>query len=180
MDAMRMEAFLRVCVILLLLTTACLVRFDSQTSLIFPSYSRTASFRDMNALFVLVFIDIAAAGYNLIQLVIRCMLISSPQKQDMRGSYKHLAWFSFLLDQAVVYMIFAANSASLLASVYALNGEHHLFWMKLCSKFNRFCTQIGGALLCSYVAFLLMAVVSFLSAYGLFRHYSPKTFLVLK
>ncbi|MFS7991612.1 hypothetical protein Hanom_Chr12g01072721 [Helianthus anomalus] len=48
---------------------------------------------------VLVFIDIAAAGYNLIQLVIRCMLISSPQKQDMRGSYKHLAWFSFLLDQ---------------------------------------------------------------------------------
>ncbi|KAK9060644.1 hypothetical protein SSX86_021350 [Deinandra increscens subsp. villosa] len=179
MEAMRIEAFLRVCVTLLLITTACLVRFDSQTTLIFTSYSRTATFRDLNALFVLVFIDISAAGYNLIQLVIRGLLYSH-WKPDMKGPYKHLAWFSFLLDQAVVYMIFAANSASLMVSVYGVTGEHHLFWMKLCNKFNRFCTQIGGALLCGYVASLLMAVVSFLSAYSLFRHYSPKTFLVLK
>ncbi|KAI7746705.1 hypothetical protein M8C21_023969, partial [Ambrosia artemisiifolia] len=82
--------------------------------------------------------------------------------------------------KAVVYMIFGASTGSLMACVYAITGERHLFWMKLCNKFNRFCIQIGGALLCGYVAFLLMAVVSFLSAYSLFRHYSPKTFLVLK
>ncbi|KAL8242900.1 hypothetical protein R6Q59_013202 [Mikania micrantha] len=64
MNAMRIEAFLRVWVSLLLLTSACLIRFDTQTSLIFISYSRTATFKDLNALFVVVFIDIAAAGYN--------------------------------------------------------------------------------------------------------------------
>ncbi|KAI3711789.1 hypothetical protein L1987_70335 [Smallanthus sonchifolius] len=132
---MRIEACLRVCASLLLLTTACLVRFDSQTSLIFTSYSRTATFRDMNVLFVLVFMDIAAAGYNLIQLVIRGLL-SSHLKPDMGGSYKHLAWLSFLFDQAVVYMIFAAHSACLMVAVYAITGEHHLFWMKLCNKFT--------------------------------------------
>ncbi|KAI3790452.1 hypothetical protein L2E82_03499 [Cichorium intybus] len=179
MNIMRMEAFLRACATLLLLTTACLIRFNRQTSLIFPSYSRTATFRDLNALYVLVFIDIAAAGYNLIQLVLRGLL-SSHLKPNMNGSYKHLAWVSFLFDQAVVYMIFAANSAGLTASLFAVTGEHHLFWMKLCNKFNRFCTQIGGALLCGYAAFFLMAMVSSLTGYGLFRHYSPKNYLVLK
>ncbi|XP_076897479.1 CASP-like protein 2C1 [Bidens hawaiensis] len=180
MNTMRMEAFLRFCVALLLLTSACLIRFDSQTSFIFVSYSRTATFKDMNVLFVLVFLDIAAGGYNLIQLLIKYLLYKQYQKLDMRGSYKHLAWFSVLIDQAVAYMIFAANSACLLAATYAVTGEHHLFWLKLCNKFTRFCTQIGGALLCAYVAVLLMAVVSSLSAYSLFRHYSPKAFLVLK
>ncbi|CAI9285546.1 unnamed protein product [Lactuca saligna] len=179
MDITRMEALLRACATLLLLTTACLVRFDTQTSLIFPEYSRTATFRDMNALYVLVFMDVAVAGYNLVQLVIRGLL-SSHMKQDMNGSYKHLAWISFLFDQAVVYMLFAANSACLTASLLAVRGEHDLFWMKLCNKFNRFCNQIGGALLCGYAAFFLMALVSSLSAYSLFRHYSPKKYLVLK
>ncbi|KAK1414058.1 hypothetical protein QVD17_29796 [Tagetes erecta] len=180
METMKIETFLRVCVTLVLLTTACLVRFDSQTSLIFTSYSKTATFRDMNDLFVLVFLDIAAAGYNIILLVIR-RLLSSRLKPDMRGSYKHLAWFTFLFDQAVAYLILASNSAGLVASIYAITGDkHHLFWMKLCNKFNRFCIQVGGALLCGYVAFLLMVAISLLSGYGLFRHYSPKTFLVLK
>ncbi|XP_024980615.1 CASP-like protein 2C1 [Cynara cardunculus var. scolymus] len=179
MDIMRVEAFLRVCATLLFITTACLVRLDTQTSLIFTSFSRTATFRDMNALFVLVFIDIAAAGYNLIQLVIRGLL-SSHLKPDMTTSYKHLAWLSFLFDQVVAYMVFAATSAALTASLLALTGEHDLFWMKLCNKFNRFCTQIGGAMLCGYTAFIFMVMVSSLSAFGLFRHYSPRSFLDLK
>ncbi|KAJ9557791.1 hypothetical protein OSB04_012405 [Centaurea solstitialis] len=179
MNIKRIEAFLRVCATLLLLTTACLVRLDTQTTLIFTSFSRTATFRDMNALFVLVFIDIAAAGYNLIQLVIR-RLLSSHLKPDMKTSYKYLVWLSFLLDQVAVYMVFAATSACLTASLLAVTGEHDLFWMKLCNKFNRFCAQIGGAILCGYTTFLFMAIVSSLSAFGLFRHYSPKSFRDLK
>nr|XP_043625155.1 CASP-like protein 2C1 [Erigeron canadensis] len=180
-NIMKLEALLRVGATLLLLTAALLVRFDTQTSLIFTSFSRTASFKDLKALYVLVFIDIAVAGYNLVQLVLR-FLLSSHLKQDIKkGSYyKHLAWLSFLFDQAVVYLVFATHTASLTASLFAVTGEHHLFWMKLCNKFNRFCTQIGGAILCGYVAFLLMAIVTFLSAYGLLRHYSPKRFLLLK
>ncbi|PWA58201.1 CASP-like protein [Artemisia annua] len=179
MKLMKLEALLRVCATLLILTTACLIRFDTQTSLIFPSFSRTASFKDLNALVVLVYMDIAAAGYNMIQLIIRGLL-SSHINPDIEGSYKHLAWLSFLFDQGVVYMLFATNTASLTASLFAITGEHHLFWIKLCNKFSRFCAQIGGALLCGYAAFILMAMVSFLSAYGLFRHYSPKRFLLLK
>ncbi|GJT14497.1 RNA-directed DNA polymerase, eukaryota, reverse transcriptase zinc-binding domain protein [Tanacetum coccineum] len=74
-------------------------RFDTQTSLIFPSFSRTASFKDLNALVVLVYMDIAAAGYNMIQLIIRGVL-SSNLKPDIEGSYKHLAWLTLLFDQS--------------------------------------------------------------------------------
>ncbi|XP_071742138.1 CASP-like protein 2C1 [Rutidosis leptorrhynchoides] len=179
MDIMKLEAFLRVFAILLFLTAACLVRFDTQTSLIFTSYSQTATYKDLNALYVFVFIDIAVAAFNMIQLVIRG-LCSSHLKQDIKGTYKHLAWLSFLFDQAVVYMVFAATTTALVASLYAVTGEHHLFWMKVCDKYTRFCTQIGGALLCGYAAFLLMAIVTSISAFGLFRHYSPRKFLLLK
>ncbi|KVH93649.1 Uncharacterized protein family UPF0497, trans-membrane plant [Cynara cardunculus var. scolymus] len=150
MDIMRVEAFLRVCATLLFITTACLVRLDTQTSLIFTSFSRTATFRDMNALLSTLF--------------------------TFETRYDDFIQASCL----ALFLIRSATSAALTASLLALTGEHDLFWMKLCNKFNRFCTQIGGAMLCGYTAFIFMVMVSSLSAFGLFRHYSPRSFLDLK
>ncbi|KAL3535359.1 hypothetical protein ACH5RR_003820 [Cinchona calisaya] len=164
---------LRLFATFLLVLSACLVAFDSQTKLLFYSILRKASFRDLNALFVLVCIDSAAAAYNVLQ-ILRCSIFPSP-KVD-----KNLAWLCYLLDQAVVYLAFAANSAALQGSLFAITGQNNFQWMKLCNIYTRFCIQIGGALVCGFIACLVLAVISALSAYSLFRLYSPKHFLQLK
>lgn len=79
-----------------------------------------------------------------------------------------------------VYLTFATNSAAFEASMIALTGTEALQWMKVCNRYTRFCIQIGGALLCGFLASILMALISTASAYKLFRMYSPKSFLRLK
>uniref|UniRef100_A0A5B7B8W5 CASP-like protein n=1 Tax=Davidia involucrata TaxID=16924 RepID=A0A5B7B8W5_DAVIN len=179
MEIVKREAFLRLLAILLLVLTACLVGFDTQTKVIFSLVVRKANFRDLNALLVLVLIDSLAAGYNLLQLV-RCFITCRFKCELTAGSNINLAWLCFVLDQAAVYIVFAANSAAFEASLIAVTGASSFQWMKLCNRYTRFCIQIGGALLCGFVATLLMALLSSISAYSLFRLYSPKQFLTLK
>ncbi|KAF6150589.1 hypothetical protein GIB67_013150 [Kingdonia uniflora] len=80
----------------------------------------------------------------------------------------------------VAYVSYATNLAAAQASILAITGSSQLQWMKLCNIYTRFCFQIGGGLLCGFLASLLMAVISSISAFNLFRFYSTKEFLVLK
>ncbi|KAL3532838.1 hypothetical protein ACH5RR_006359 [Cinchona calisaya] len=148
----------------LLVLTACLVALDSETKIVFDVIVKKATFRDLNILFVLVWIDSAAAAYNVLQ-VLRCCVFSGP-KVD-----KNLAWLCYLLDQAVAYIVFATSSAALQGSLFAVTGNSHFQWMKLCNIFTRFCFQIGGALICGFVACLVLLAISSVSAYTLFRLY---------
>ncbi|GMY35395.1 CASP-like protein 2C1 [Fagus crenata] len=173
----RINVYLRVCAILLLVLTACLVGLDTQTKQVF-FVDRTATFRDLDALLTLVYVDAVAAFYNLLQLC-KC-LISAKFEGNLRCAYIYVSWIGLLLDQLAAYITFAATSASLAVSVLAITGQKDFQWMKLCNKFTRYCIQIGGALICGYVASILMAVISFISAFNLFRNYSPKRFLHLK
>ncbi|ONI27458.1 hypothetical protein PRUPE_1G088100 [Prunus persica] len=173
----KTEAFLRLCAVLVLVLTACLVGFDSQTKYLIFIY-RKATFRDLKSLSVLVYVVSVAAGYNLLQLG-KCSK-SAWCKENLKGSNIYVAWLCFLLDQVAVYVTFGANSAALEASVLAIKGAQDFQWMKLCNKYTRFCFQIGGALACGYVACILMAWISLISAFNLFRLYSPKQFLLLK
>ncbi|KAK4337543.1 hypothetical protein RND71_042030 [Anisodus tanguticus] len=181
MDIVRREFLLRLFATLLLILTSCLVGFDTQTKVLFYTVHVKASFKYMNVLGVLVWIDVAVAGYNVLQLL-RCFFNIPTSKGDsIKQSSNYMnCWLNFFLDQAVVYTVFAAHSAAIEASAIALVGVQSLQWMKICNKFTRFCNQIGGALLLGYVAVLLLVVVSSLSAFQLFRLYSPKRFLQLK
>ncbi|XP_061361704.1 CASP-like protein 2C1 [Gastrolobium bilobum] len=174
----RGEVYLRVSAILVLVLTACLVAFDTQTKVVLLTIEKKATYKDVNALKILVYITSAAAGYNMLQLCKHSL--SAYSGGNPKGSSISMAWICFLLDQIAVYMTFATNSAALEASVLAITGSEALQWMKVCNKFNRFCIQIGGALLCGYVASILMALISTISAYKVFRMYSPKWFLRLK
>lgn len=82
--------------------------------------------------------------------------------------------------QVAAYVVFGASTAALQESALAITGEKSFQWMKLCNRFTRFCFQIGGALVCGYIAVVLMAITASLSAFSLFRIYSPKQFLVPK
>ncbi|KAG6411793.1 hypothetical protein SASPL_129877 [Salvia splendens] len=134
---------------------------------------------------VLVWIDVAAAVYNLLQLI-------TSYKVQRFATNIYVSWGIFLLDQkdggvfnecnmqAAAYTVFGATAAAVQGSTIAITGEKSFQWMKLCNRFTRFCFQIGGALICGYAAALLMAITASISAYSLFRFYSPKRFLVLK
>ncbi|KAF8392910.1 hypothetical protein HHK36_021150 [Tetracentron sinense] len=175
---LKAEGFLRFFSLGLLALTACLVGLDAQTKEIFFSLERKATFRDLNALLALVYVDSIAAGYNLLQLS-KCFFISG-FNGNPTGSYKNLAWVFFFLDQMAAYVCFAANLAATQASLLAVTGASQFQWMKICNRYTRFCIQIGGALLCGLIASLVMAVISSISAFNLFRLYSSKQFLVLK
>ncbi|XP_056176734.1 CASP-like protein 2C1 isoform X2 [Syzygium oleosum] len=99
--AAKTEALLRVCAILLLVLTACLVAMDAQTKLIVYTYAKKATFRDLNALPVLVYIDGVVAGYNLLQLS-RCSVSACYKREIQSPLLKNLSWVHFLLDQLLL------------------------------------------------------------------------------
>ncbi|KAJ4709341.1 CASP-like protein [Melia azedarach] len=176
MELQKVEALLRVSSALLLISTACLVSLDTQTKVVFVK--RRITYKQLDAFVHLVYVASAAAAYNLLQLG-RCVF-SSSLKEKSNKSYRYLAWVFYLLDQMVVYITFITNSAATEQAIIALNGAKVFQWMKWCSKFSRFCFQAGGAVVSAYLASALMALLTFISAFHLFRLYSPKSFLRLK
>ncbi|KDP36414.1 hypothetical protein JCGZ_08683 [Jatropha curcas] len=172
--APKLEAFLRFSSIFLLLMTSLLIGLDSETkSVVYMEKKVTC--KDLKALLVLVYVDAVAAAYNLLQLS-RCFKASYKSE----ASYRSVAWSCFLLDQIVVYITFAATAAAIEHSVLVVVGANAFQWMKWCNRFTRFCFQIGGSLFCSVTACALMVFISSISAFNLFRLYSPNQFLLLK
>ncbi|XP_077217390.1 CASP-like protein 2C1 [Tasmannia lanceolata] len=175
---LKTEGFLRLSIFVLAVTGACLVGLDTQTKEVFLSIKRKATDRDLKALVVVVIVDAITAGYSFIQLsksVIFAWFKENP------GRYNpSLSWVCFLLDQMVAYICFGANAAGTQASLLAVTGATRFEWMKLCNIYTRFCDQIGGGLFCGTMASLLMAIVTSISAFRLFRLYSPHQFLLPK
>ncbi|CAN1326519.1 CASP-like protein 2C1, partial [Linum perenne] len=181
------ECGLRSGAVLSLVAAACLVGFDSETEFVLFAEKRV-TYKDLNSLTALVYVDIAAAAYNLTRLVVmlvmrRCR--SEPSKSNGEtASFSMVvvsSWVGFILDQQVgVYVTFAATLAALQHSTLVITGENELQWLKWCNKFTRFCVQIGGGLFASFVASILMSFMSFVSAFHLFSLYSPNRFLLLK
>ncbi|MCL7028787.1 hypothetical protein MKW94_027399 [Papaver nudicaule] len=170
---LKVEILLRLMSIVLLVITSCLVALDTETELVFGVLRRKATVKDLDVLGVLVIVESVAAGYNFIQLL-RCFFITTSFKTSPK-----LAWFCFLLDQIAAYVSFATNSAAAQASLLAITGATVFQWLKLCNIYTRFCFQIGGSLGCGFLASLLMVVISCISAFNLFRHYSSKDHLLV-
>ncbi|XP_022929778.1 CASP-like protein 2C1 isoform X1 [Cucurbita moschata] len=176
----RTEWILRLCAIICLVLTVFLMGFDKETTQIF-GVDKTASFRSLGALKVIMFVDSIAAAYNILQLA-KCWISAHPKPPFQLQTHFHLPlfWLSFFIDQAGAYLTFAANTAGMEAAFVAVRGNQEFQWMKLCNRFHRYCYQAAGAFLCGYAAVLTMLLISFLSAFNLFRHYSPNHFLRLK
>ncbi|KAF7838054.1 CASP-like protein 2C1 [Senna tora] len=178
MEFLMSEVRVRVCAIVFLVLTASLVASDSQTKVIIFTYRKKATYHDLQALKILVYIASAAAAYNFLQL---CIYFVSPLSTlSSKGYLLYMTWFCFLLDQMAVYITFGANTGAMEGAMIALKGEEVFEWTKVCNRFSRFCYQIGAALLFGYLASIFMALISSLSAYKLFRFYSPNSFLRLK
>ncbi|PON56854.1 Casparian strip membrane protein [Parasponia andersonii] len=171
----KAQLILRVLAVSLLVFTASLVGFSTETKEVLL-VRKKATFRDLNSLYVSVYVYSVAAGYNLLRL---CNL-SAWFERNSKWTNVGLVWAGLLLDQLAIYFTFGANTAALQASILAVTGQNEFQWMKLCNRFTRFCIQIGGAMICGYIACIVMILVTSFSAFNLFRLYSPKRFLLLK
>ncbi|CAL1358497.1 unnamed protein product [Linum trigynum] len=179
------ECGLRVAAVAALVLAACLVGLDSQTKYIL-FLDKTVTYKNLNSLIALVYVDIAAAAYNLTRLVLTLLMAGRSYRRSASSSSETLlnapivSWGGYVLDQVGVYVTFVVTLAALQHCTLVITGEKELQWMKWCNKFTRFCLQIGGGLFCNFLACILMALLSFVSGFHLFRLYSPTRFLRLK
>ncbi|KAI4331924.1 hypothetical protein L6164_016870 [Bauhinia variegata] len=107
------EVCLRISAILVLIVTTCVVAFDTQTELILSVIEKKASYRDVNALKILMYVTSAAAGYNFLQL---CKYPASVffGRNLIKGSYINFSWVCFLLDQHSLFFLSSLNFTWLL------------------------------------------------------------------
>ncbi|KFK29091.1 hypothetical protein AALP_AA7G087700 [Arabis alpina] len=165
------EVILRLCIVVLLLLTSLLVGLSSETEEVAYIHKKV-TFRYLIALQVGLYIDVVVAAYNMVQLGFGWY--SSEQKTS------NSKWLSYLLDQTAAYVVFAGTSAAAQHSLLVVTGSRELQWMKWCSKFTRFCFQIGSAIALNYIAVALLLILSSLSSFNLFRLYSPKRYFQFK
>ncbi|KAG6513374.1 hypothetical protein ZIOFF_023698 [Zingiber officinale] len=147
---------------------ALLVGLDRETETV-VFIRRTATARDLTALWVMTVTASVAAGYHFLQLC-RCMASAGLGRSSSLQS-KLAAWLQFLLDQGAAYATFLTTMAGLQGSLVGVFGVHKLQWMKLCNIYGRFCREIGGGVICALVATFTMAIVAAISAHRLFKLY---------
>ncbi|KAK9130161.1 hypothetical protein Sjap_010648 [Stephania japonica] len=176
--SLEVQACLRFLCIAFLVTTACIVRVDSETKPIFGGLEKKATISDLPSLKTYVIVVSAVAGYHLIQLTL-CLIRIRFEKKP-RGFNKVMAWTSFFTDQIVSYVSFATTLAATQLAILAITGADEFEWLKLCNIYTRFCVQIGGGIFCSSVANFLMWSMASISGFNLFRFYSWTNFLALK
>ncbi|XP_068648783.1 CASP-like protein 2C1 isoform X2 [Aristolochia californica] len=93
----RAEALLRFLALVSAVLAGCLVALDKQTKKVFLSLQRTATYKDLRALEVVVIIEAVVATYQFVQLV-KCLIFAKP---GAITSWCKLCshWVCFLLDQ---------------------------------------------------------------------------------
>ncbi|KAL9244770.1 hypothetical protein vseg_018499 [Gypsophila vaccaria] len=177
-SVIKVEAFLRLFAFCALFVSAIVVVLDSQTKVVFGFFKQKATYKLATIARVYVYVHFICAGYSLLQFV-RCMAFINNKEDQLTLSHRLQKWSYFSIDQVVVYMVFATNCAISEMAFLVLTGSEVFQWLKLCSKFTRFCVQVGSAIFCGFVAFSLLLLISCISAFNLFRWYSPN-FMCLK
>ncbi|XP_068653482.1 CASP-like protein 2C1 [Aristolochia californica] len=174
----RTEALLRLLALISAVLAACLVALEKQTKKVFLSVEKTATYKELRALEVVVIVEAVVAGYHLVQLV-KCLICT---KVGTISSCCKLRshWVRFLLDQVAAYMSLGGTAAAAQACVFAVTGLEAFQWTKLCNIYTRFCYTIAGGLFCGLVASLFTAAVASISAFHLFRLFSPNKWFALK
>ena len=92
--------------------------------------------------------------------------------------YSSILYLFCTCTQGVTYALFATSLAAAQGSLVGLTGVKALQWEKLCNIYTKFCVQAAIGVVIGALGSIVMAVVSSLSAYHLFRLYptDPRPF----
>ncbi|CBI39011.3 hypothetical protein VitviT2T_015704 [Vitis vinifera] len=115
-----------------------------------------AKFQHTPAFVFFVVANGLASVYNLVMLGVDVF----GRKLDCKGL--RLVIIS-ILDMVIVAVVAAGASSAAFMAELGKNGNSHAKWNKICDKFESFCHQGGGALIPSFIALLLLLLISAIS-----------------
>ncbi|OIT08346.1 PREDICTED: CASP-like protein 2D1 [Nicotiana attenuata] len=125
------------------------------------SYGRI-EFSNISGLKYMVGISAASGGYALltaISLWVRSLVTK--------------AWFFFLSDQIVAYLMVTSLAALTEILYLAYNGDQKVTWSEACSSYGKFCSRLKLVLVLHSITFCCFLVLAVISAYRLFSRFQP-------
>ncbi|GLJ46949.1 hypothetical protein SUGI_0990760 [Cryptomeria japonica] len=85
-------------------------------------------------------------------------------------SHVAIKFVVFFLDLVMVALVMAGASAATAIAYVGHKGNSHTKWSAICNPFDRFCDHIGGALVASFISFILFMLLTIISAVSLYKH----------
>ena len=78
------------------------------------------------------------------------------------------AWFFFVSDQVVTYLMVTSMSSVAEILYLAYNGDRDVTWSEACSLYGDFCTKMKIALILHALALFCFLILAVISAYRIF------------
>ncbi|XP_010276121.1 PREDICTED: CASP-like protein 2D1 [Nelumbo nucifera] len=119
-------------------------------------------FTNLTGLEYMVCVNAISAGYGIVAVIFSWL----------RGLFTK-AWFFFLSDQVVAYLMVTSAAAVIEILYLAYNGDKDVSWSEACSSYGRFCSRVKVALVLHALALLFFLVLSLISTYRVFSRYQP-------
>ncbi|XP_077243716.1 CASP-like protein 1D1 isoform X2 [Tasmannia lanceolata] len=114
--------------------------------------------------FIYFVVGLSVAGlYSLLSLMCSAFAISKPS-----ASTKILFLFA-ILDALMAGIVASATGAAASIAYVGLKGNSHVYWLKICNIYDKFCRHIGSSVAVSLFASIILVLLVALSTYSLYR-----------
>ncbi|CAN4117372.1 unnamed protein product [Withania somnifera] len=119
-------------------------------------------FSDFTGLKYMVGISVASGGYALFTAISLWV-----------GGLISKAWFFYVSDQLVAYLMVTSLAAIWEILYLAYNGDQKVSWSEACSSFGIFCSRLRLVLVLHAITHCCFLALAVISAYRVFRRFQP-------
>ncbi|XP_031277347.1 CASP-like protein 1F1 [Pistacia vera] len=81
-----------------------------------------------------------------------------------QGSSPTKYFFLFIHDLVMMSLLISASAAATAVGYIGRYGNNHIGWVAICDNFGKFCDRITLSLILSYLSFLVMMILTIISA----------------
>ncbi|KAM7251867.1 hypothetical protein ACFE04_023750 [Oxalis oulophora] len=147
------DCSLRLCVIPLSLATIWLTITNQQDNTVYGKLD----FGNLTGLKYMVFVSVVCAAYALVGAVYQWIRYIMTK-----------AWFFFVTDQVMAYLMITSMAAVMEITYLAYNGDREVTWSEACSSYGKFCSKMKVALALHAIALACFIILAVISAYRVF------------
>ncbi|XP_073146803.1 CASP-like protein 1 [Henckelia pumila] len=133
--------------------------------LLFPQFpipfTRAAKFNHSPALIYLAAALSITGFYAIISLLLSFYSLLKP------GCFTKALSHLVILDVLLLGILASATGAAGGVAYIGLKGNSHVFWMKVCDKYGKFCRHVGASVAISLFGSIVLVLLVLLSVYSL-------------
>ncbi|XP_075521667.1 CASP-like protein 1 [Primulina tabacum] len=160
------EVVLRLLLFASALVAVVLLVTSKQTKrLMFPQFpipfTRVAKFNHSPALIYLVAALSVTGFYAIISTLLSFYSLLKP------GCFTKALSHFVILDVLLLGILASATGAAGGVAYIGLKGDSHVFWMKVCDKYGKFCRHVGASIAVSLFGSIVLVLLVLLSVYSL-------------